>query len=130
MVADVDVVAQDFLSLNLEGLMVTDDVFCAFMVDDPDGIGKGRENEHANNHRRVMFFPALFSFFFVTNQAYLCFNHTMHAWKGNENNCVHEVCALEERVGPIVALEWTKYVPFSMGHRADKRPTGPACLLG
>ncbi|KAI8356267.1 hypothetical protein B0O80DRAFT_23146 [Mortierella sp. GBAus27b] len=37
-VADVDVVTNDFLSLNLEGITVTEDVFCAFMVDDPDGI--------------------------------------------------------------------------------------------
>ncbi|KAG0342205.1 GATS protein-like 3 [Podila horticola] len=52
-VADVDVVAQDFLSLNLEGLMVTDDVFCAFMVDDPDGIG--------NSGRRINELSALLS---------------------------------------------------------------------
>ncbi|KAI1301130.1 GATS protein-like 3 [Mortierella claussenii] len=37
-VADVNVIAEDFLTLNLEGMVVTDDVFCAFMVDDPDGI--------------------------------------------------------------------------------------------
>ncbi|KAF9280291.1 GATS protein-like 3 [Mortierella alpina] len=37
-VADVDVIAEDFESLKLAGMMVTDDVFCAFMVDDPDGI--------------------------------------------------------------------------------------------
>jgi len=36
----VNVVADDFLSLNLEGISVTEDVFCAFMVDDPDGIGR------------------------------------------------------------------------------------------
>ncbi|KAG0017614.1 GATS protein-like 3 [Podila clonocystis] len=52
-VADVDVVTQDFLSLNLEGLMVTDDVFCAFMVDDPDGIG--------NSGRRINELSALLS---------------------------------------------------------------------
>ncbi|KAG0031505.1 hypothetical protein BGZ82_006952 [Podila clonocystis] len=52
-VADVNVVAQDFLSLNLEGLMVTDDVFCAFMVDDPDGIG--------NSGRRINELSALLS---------------------------------------------------------------------
>lgn len=71
-VADVDVVAQDFLSLNLEGLMVTDDVFCAFMVDDPDGIGKKREHEHANKQRRLMFFPALFFSYFLLPSKLIC----------------------------------------------------------
>ncbi|KAF9427699.1 GATS protein-like 3 [Entomortierella beljakovae] len=37
-VADVNVITDDFLSLNLEGMMVTEDIFYAFMVDDPDGI--------------------------------------------------------------------------------------------
>ncbi|CAO3567117.1 unnamed protein product [Mortierella alpina] len=31
-VADVDVIAEDFESLKLEGMMVTEDVFCAFMA--------------------------------------------------------------------------------------------------
>ncbi|KAG0299433.1 hypothetical protein BGZ98_010069, partial [Dissophora globulifera] len=39
-VADTTVIAEDFVSLRLEGMMVTDDVFSAFMVDDPDGIGQ------------------------------------------------------------------------------------------
>ncbi|KAF9109150.1 GATS protein-like 3 [Mortierella sp. AM989] len=52
-VADVNVIAQDFLSLNLEGMMVTDDVFCAFMVDDPDGID--------NSGRRINELSALLS---------------------------------------------------------------------
>ncbi|KAG0201606.1 GATS protein-like 3, partial [Mortierella sp. NVP41] len=37
-VANVEVIANDFLSLHLEGMRVSEDVFCAFMVDDPDGI--------------------------------------------------------------------------------------------
>ncbi|KAF9585594.1 GATS protein-like 3 [Lunasporangiospora selenospora] len=52
-VADVNVIADDFLSLNLEGMMVTDDVFCAFMVDDPDGID--------NSGRRINELSALLS---------------------------------------------------------------------
>ncbi|KAG0346893.1 Cytosolic arginine sensor for mTORC1 subunit 2 [Podila humilis] len=52
-VADVDVISEDFLSLDLEGLMVTEDVFCAFMVDDPDGIG--------NSGRRINDLSALLS---------------------------------------------------------------------
>jgi hypothetical protein len=39
-VANVEVIANDFMSLQLEGMKVSEDVFCAFMVDDPDGIGK------------------------------------------------------------------------------------------
>lgn len=39
-VANVEVIANDFMSLHLEGMKVSEDVFCAFMVDDPDGIGK------------------------------------------------------------------------------------------
>lgn len=64
-VADVDVVAQDFLSLNLEGLMVTDDVFCAFMVDDPDGIGK-ENNRHAN--KEIDGLSRSFSFFWLPSK--------------------------------------------------------------
>ncbi|KAF9206487.1 GATS protein-like 3 [Haplosporangium sp. Z 27] len=52
-VADVNVIAEDFLSLKLEGMMVTDDVFCAFMVDDPDGID--------NSGRRINELSALLS---------------------------------------------------------------------
>ncbi|KAG0206126.1 GATS protein-like 3 [Mortierella sp. GBA30] len=52
-VADVEVIAEDFMSLKLEGMMVTDDVFCAFMVDDPDGID--------NSGRRINELSALLS---------------------------------------------------------------------
>ncbi|KAF9177909.1 hypothetical protein BGZ51_008285 [Haplosporangium sp. Z 767] len=52
-VADVEVIAQDFLTLELEGMTVTEDVFCAFMVDDPDGID--------NSGRRINELSALLS---------------------------------------------------------------------
>ncbi|KAG0255968.1 GATS protein-like 3 [Mortierella polycephala] len=52
-VADVEVIAQDFLPLELEGMTVTEDVFCAFMVDDPDGID--------NSGRRINELSALLS---------------------------------------------------------------------
>lgn len=52
-VANVEVIANDFLSLHLEGMKVSEDVFCAFMVDDPDGIGKFTVH-------LVLFFPLFF----------------------------------------------------------------------
>ncbi|KAF9129842.1 hypothetical protein BGW39_003782 [Mortierella sp. 14UC] len=52
-VANTDVIANDFLSLHLEGMKVSEDVFCAFMVDDPDGID--------NSGRRINELSALLS---------------------------------------------------------------------
>ncbi|KAG0004335.1 GATS protein-like 3 [Modicella reniformis] len=52
-VADANVIADDFMSLRLEGVTVTEDVFCAFMVDDPDGID--------NSGRRINELSALLS---------------------------------------------------------------------
>lgn len=58
-----EVIANDFLSLHLEGMKVSEDVFCAFMVDDPDGIGKFTVD--------LVFFPALFSFILVCGKVRL-----------------------------------------------------------
>ncbi|KAK3836632.1 MAG: hypothetical protein JOS17DRAFT_488006 [Linnemannia elongata] len=52
-VANVEVIANDFLPLHLEGMKVSEDVFCAFMVDDPDGID--------NSGRRINELSALLS---------------------------------------------------------------------
>ncbi|KAF9907236.1 hypothetical protein BX616_000497, partial [Lobosporangium transversale] len=52
-IADMNVITDEFLSLKLEGMMVTEDVFCAFMVDDPDGID--------NSGRRINELSALLS---------------------------------------------------------------------
>ncbi|KAF8942572.1 GATS protein-like 3 [Haplosporangium gracile] len=52
-VANVEVIANDFMSLHLEGMKVSEDVFCAFMVDDPDGID--------NSGRRINELSALLS---------------------------------------------------------------------
>ncbi|KAG0300103.1 GATS protein-like 3, partial [Linnemannia gamsii] len=52
-VANVEVIANDFMSLQLEGMKVSEDVFCAFMVDDPDGID--------NSGRRINELSALLS---------------------------------------------------------------------
>jgi hypothetical protein len=38
-VADADIVTRDFVPLNLKGMVITDDIFSAIMVDDPDGVG-------------------------------------------------------------------------------------------
>ena len=45
--------------------MVTDDVFCAFMVDDPDGIGK-ENNGHAN--KEIDGLSRSFSFFLLPSK--------------------------------------------------------------